>query len=212
MTAPTALPAPRRNLTAAGVMDRAADVVAADLVYATGDYTGGAAEDLFTATAHGLVSGDHVHCIWQSAMGVVTGGEGTHAIVVKLSANTFTLTNLAGTALEHSADGTAFFLKGDIPDAVVDIVIIPNFVVADGDYTGGAAEDIFTPAQGTKGIYEADQLKLLYEAAAGVVNGNVDTTFYAKTPTVTYFQIAATSGGTALQHSADGVAAFMRVG
>jgi hypothetical protein len=211
MTAPTALPAPAQNLTAAGVMDRAADVAGTDLVYATGDFTGGAAEDLFTASSHGLTTGNHVHCIWQSAMGVVTGGEGTHAIVTVLSANTFTLTDTDGTAIENTADGTAFFLVGDIPDAVVDIVIVPNFIVAAGDFTGGAAEDIFTPAQGTKGVVDTDQLKLLYESAAGAA-GTVNTTYYAVGSTVTYFQVSATSGGAAVANTADGTVAFMRAG
>ena len=94
---------------------------------------------------------------------------------------------------------------------MVDTVVIPRIVVGTGDATGGAAEDIFTPAQGTKGIYEADTLKLLYKSASGVVTGKaVDATVYAKDPTVTYFQLAATAGGTVIDNSADGTAVFLK--
>lgn len=210
MTAPNSFPGPRTNRTAAGFGDRVADIVAADIIVAVGDYTGGAAEDLFTLSAHGLVDGDIVHVLWQSVMGVVLGGEGVRAIVNAVDANTFHLTTDGSTAIENTADGTAVLLKGDVPTGVVEGLVIPRVIVAAGDYTGGTAEDIFTPAQGTKGVVDGDTLKLVYESAAGVVNGAVDTTFYGKSPTVTYFQIAATSGGAVVEHSADGTAVFLK--
>lgn len=210
MTTPNAFPSPRSNWSAAGFGDRAGDLASTDIIVAVGDYTGGAAEDLFTLAAHGLASGDIVHVAWQSVMGAALGGEGARYIVSVLSSSTFQLTSDGSTVVENTADGTVVFIKGDVPTGVVTEMLIPRIVVAAGDYTGGAAEDIFTPAQGTKGIFEADTLKLLYESASGVVNGAVDTTFYAKAPTVTYFQIAATAGGAAVEHSADGTAVFVK--
>ena len=211
MSAPATLPAPARNRNNSGFSDRAADITSSDIIVAVGDYTGGAAEDLFTLAAHGLISGDVLHVLWQSAMGAVTGGESTRAVVKYLSSSTFQLTSDGSTIIENTADGTVVFLKGSINTAVVDTVVIPRIVVGTGDATGGAAEDIFTPAQGTKGIYEADTLKLLYKSASGVVTGRaVDATVYAKDPTVTYFQLAATAGGTVIDNSADGTAVFLK--
>lgn len=80
-------------------------------IVATGDYTGGAAEDLFTATAHGLATGGRVYLVYESAAGVVTGGALDTYGVVRLDADTFQLTDSAGTVIENSADGTAVFLN-----------------------------------------------------------------------------------------------------
>lgn len=213
MTAPATFPKPARNWDAAGFGDRAGDIASTDIIVATGDYTGGASEDLFTATSHGLIDGDMVHVLWQSVMGVVTGGEATKAFVKYASANTFQLCSdvALATVIENSADGTVVLLKGRVSTNVVENLVIPRTIVGTGDATGGAAEDIFTPAQGTKGVYEADTLKLVYKSAAGVVTGiAVDTTVYAKTPTVTYFQLAASAGGTVIDNSADGTAVFIK--
>ena len=209
MAAPNALPSPKSNHTAAGFGDRVADIVGADIVVATGDYTGGTAEDLFTLSSHGLGSGDVLHVLWQSVMGAVLGGEGTRAVVKVADANTFQLTSDGSTVIENTADGTVVFLKGDVPTGVVEVMVIPRVIVGTGDFTGGAAANIFTPAQGTKGLVDGDTIKLVYEAAAGVA-GTVNTTYYAKSPTVTYFQTAATSGGAVLDNTADGTAVFLK--
>lgn len=210
MSAPNGFPGPRGNLTAAGIFDRIADLASADFIIAAGDFTGGAAEDLFTLTAHGLVSGDVLHCVWQSAMGGVTGGEATRAVVSVLSSSTFQLTTNGTTIIENTADATVVFVKGRIRTGFVQHAIIPAVVVAAWDFTGGTVEDMGTPAQGTHGIYEADTLKLVYKSAAGVTAGTADTTYYAKAPTVTYFQISATSGGAVIDSTADGTAVFLK--
>jgi hypothetical protein len=211
MTAPTASPAPAMNRTPAGIRAQASAIAAADIIVAVGDYTAGASEDMFTLAAHGLVDGDHLHLLWQSAMGVAIGGEATKFIVKYLSSSTFQLTTNGSTIVENAADGTAVFLKGRTQTPQVEQSIVPLIIVADGDFTGGAASYIFTPAQGTKGIYEADTLKLLYKAAAGVVLGiAVNATVYALGPTITYFQVAASAGGAVIQNSADGVAVFLK--
>ena len=206
------LPSPRRNLTPQGLWDRAADVATSSTIkVATGDFTGGASEDLFTLTSHGLNDGDMLHVLWQSAMGVVTGGEGLQCYANVLSTSTFQLTNSSGTVIENSADGTVVLLAADAESDLVQIGVIPNTIVAAGDFTGGSAEDIFTPAQGTKGVYEADSLVLLYKSAAGVLTGiSAGTTVFAKAPTVTYFQVASTAGGSAIENSADGTAVFLK--
>lgn len=209
MTAPKSLPRPASNRTAAGFADRAADITSSDIIVAAGDYTGGASEDLFTLSAHGLLSGDVLHVLWQSAMGGVTGGEGTRAVVKYVSSSTFQLTTDGTTVIENTADATVVFLKGQIPTAVVENVVIPRVIVAAWDYTGGTVEDMGTPAQGTHGLYEADTLKLVYKSAAGV-HGTLNTTYYAKTPTVTYFQTSSTSGGGVLDTTADGTAVFIK--
>lgn len=210
MTAPNAFPSPRSNWTSAGFGDRAADIASTDILFAVGDYTGGASEDLFTLASHGLASGDVVHVLWQSAMGAVTGGEGTRAIVSVLSSSTFQLTSDGSTVIENTADGNVVLLKGDVPTGVVTELVIPRIIVAAGDYTGGAAEDIFTPAQGTKGLVDTDTIKLLYKSAAGVVLGAVDVTYYAKTATVTTFLTSTSSGGATQENTADGTAVFIK--
>ncbi len=207
------LPAPRTNLTATGFRDRATDVVTGTtFLVAVGDYTGGAADDMFTLSSHGLKTGDVLHVLWQSAMGAATGGVGLHCLVHYLTSSTFQITTLAGVKIDNTADGTVFFLKGNVDTSLVETGILPNLIVADGDYTGGTAENIFgSTTTGLAGIYEADTLKLLYKAAAGVLTGKTaDTTVYAKAPTVTYFQIAATSGGAAIGNTADGIAVFLK--
>lgn len=210
MTTPTAFPAPRSNWTSAGFGDRVADLASTDIIVATGDYTGGAAEDLFTLAAHGLSSGDVLHVIWQSVVGGVTGGEGTRAVALVASSSTFQLTTDGSTVIENTADATVAFVKGDVKTGVVTEMIIPRVIVAAGDYTGGAAEDIFTPAQGTKGLKEAGTIKLLYKSAAGVVLGAVDTTYYAKTVTATTFLTSTSSGGAVQENTADGTALFVK--
>ena len=92
-------------------------------------------------------------------------------------------------------------------------VLLPNLVVATGDFTEGATEDMFTPsaATGYGGLEEADPLKLLYKAAAGVVTGiSANTTVFAKSVTASAFELSATAGGADIENSADGLAIFVR--
>lgn len=204
------LPSPRSNLTPAGLRDRAKDVATSSTIkVAAGDFTGGASEDLFTLASHGLNTGDTLHVLWQSAMGVVTGGEGLRCYAKVASTSTFQVTDAVGTVIENSADGTAVFLAADADSDLVEIGIIPNIIVGAHDFTGGSAEDIDTPAQGTKGIVEGDTLVLLYKSASGTA-GTLDATVYAKSPTVTYFQTAATSGGSVLDTTADGTNVWLK--
>ena len=217
MTVPTALPGPRRNLTRAGFIARADDLVGTDLIVAVGDYTGGASEDLFTATAHGLITGDYVWLLYKDAAGAVTGTVGTGFRVKRLGADTFQLTNLAGTVIENTADGAVvIFLKGNhaVTDAVVEVGILPYLIVATGDYTGGAAEDIFIPTleTGYHFLEEAEPLLLLYKSASGVVTGKTaGATVYAKTVTTAKFELAATAGGADIENTADGTAVFLKL-
>lgn len=81
----------------------------ANLVTAAGDFTGGSAEDLFTATAHGLSNGDRLQLIYESAAGVVTGNVGTVFVLADRADNTFRLNTEAGVLVENTADGTAVF-------------------------------------------------------------------------------------------------------
>lgn len=214
MSAPSSLPAPALNDTPAGLRQRASALAGTDIIVAVGDYTGGAADDMFTLSSHGLITGDHVHVLWQSAMGAVTGGEGTRAFVKYLTSSTFQLCSdgAASTVIENSADGTVVLVKGRIPTSVVETAIIPYIIVAAGDYTGGSPnEDQFTAAQGLKGLYEADSLKLLYKSAAGALTGiAAGTTVYAKTVTVSEFQCAATAGGAVIENTADGTLVFLK--
>ena len=216
MSVPTGLPAPRLNFSGAGFADAASDVVGADIIVAVGDYTGGAAEDLMTASAHGLVQGDYVFLIHKSAEGAVTGGVGTRFRVKYLSSSTFQLTNTAGTIIENTADGASIvFLKAsaNTPTAVVQNVILPRIFVADGDNTGGATEDMFTPraTSGLPAIETNTVLKLLYKSAAGALTGiAVNTSVYAKSITATAFETAATADGADIENSADGVMVFLK--
>ena len=116
----------------------------------------------------------------------------------------------------NTADGASVvFLKGShaTPDAVVQTVILPRLIVADGDFTGGAASYMFTPRMDTgyHALEDTNTLKLLYKAAAGVVAGiAANTTVYAKGTTTALFVVAATSGGADIQNSADGLAIFLK--
>lgn len=208
------LPGPRSNLTAAGIADRAKDIVGSVIV-ATGDFTGGASEDLFTLSSHGLVNGQAVFLLHKSAVGVVTGKAGTRFFVKVLSANTFQLCSntAASTIVENTADGTASFLVAN-PDAgaFVRLAVLPNLIAANGDFTGGATEDLFTPvALGTPPLEDTDTLVLVHKAAAGVVTSiSAGTTVYAKSVTATGFELAATSGGADIENSADGLAIFLK--
>ncbi len=206
------LPAPRSNLTATGMRDRATDVVSSStLKVAAGDYTGGASEDLFTLSSHGLKTGDVLHVLWQSAMGGVTGGVGLKCLVKYVSSSTFHITDLAGTTIENTADATVHFLSGNVDTSLVELAILPNYLVVDWDFTGGTVEDMGSSATtGLAGLYEADTLKLIYKSAAGVTAGTANTTYFAKAPTISYFQISATSGGSVIDSTADGTAAFLK--
>lgn len=204
-------PAPARNRTAAGVWDRATDLVTSTTVRVmAGDYTGGTPEDKFTLSTHGLVTGDVLHVLWQSAMGAITGGEGLRCYVKKTDADIIQVTDSAGTVIENTADGTVVFLKGDIDSAFVQTGIIPNIIVGAHDFTSGTAEDIDVPAQGTKGLYEADTIKLVYKSAAGTSAAAADGTVFAKAPTVTLFQTAATAGGAVQDTTADGTNVWLK--
>ena len=206
------LPAPRTNLTATGFRDRATDVVSSSTIrVAAGDYTGGASEDLFTLASHGLKTGDVLHVLWQSAMGGVTGGVGLRCLAKVLSSSTFQVTTAAGVVIENTADATVVFLKGNVDSSLVETGILPNLLVVDWDYTGGTVEDMGSSATtGLAGLYQSDTLKLLYKSAAGVTAGTADTTYYAKNPTVSYFQISATAGGAVIDSTADGTAIFLK--
>jgi hypothetical protein len=218
MSVPKTLPAPRRNLTDAGLATRYDDVASTDIIVAAGDFTGGAAEDLFTLTSHGLVDGDILYSIGQSAMGTITGGCGVRFVVNALDANTFQLTSDGSTVVENTADGTGFFLKGNnVPQRVAD-AILGRIIIAGNDTTGGTVEDMVT-AQNVHDLIDGDQLKLLYKSAAGAATQAVDTTIFVKSPVVTtaatattgYFQTAATSGGSVQDTTADGLLVWLRV-
>jgi hypothetical protein len=217
MTAPATFPQPRMNQSAAGNQSRASALAAADIIVALGDYTGGAAEDMFTLTSHGLVTGDHVHLVDMSALGALTSatGQGTRYFVKYLTSSTFQLCSdsAAATVVENTADGTIVLVKGRIPTSVVEQVILPYIIVADGDFTGGTTEDMFVPrpSTGFHGLVETDTLKLLYKSAAGVITGiAADTTVFAKSVTVAAFELAATSGGADIENTADGLTVWLK--
>jgi hypothetical protein len=220
MTVPTALPGPRVNRTRAGGIGLADDLAGADIIVAAGDFTGGTPEDEFNLTAHGLVTGDYIWLLYKSAIGVVTGVVGTGFRAKIVDANSFQITNLAGTVIENTADGTAVFLKGGhrTPDSLVQTVILPALIVANGVFTGGTTEDEFIPtaATGYHGLAETNTLKLLYKAAAGVLTGiAADTTVFAKSVRATGavtdgFECAATSGGADIENTANGLAIFVK--
>lgn len=218
MSVPKTLPAPRRNQTDAGQATRFDDLVAADFILAAvGDYTGGAAEDLFTLASHGLVDGDVIYCVAQTAKGTVTGGVGLRAVVNELSSSTFQLTTDGSTVIENSADGTAFFLKGNgVPQRVADAIAARIYLVGN-DTTGGTVEDMQS-SQGMAQLEDGDTMKLLYKSAAGVANVAADASVYVKSPVSTisatgqtgYWQTAATSGGSVLDTTADGTALWLK--
>lgn len=209
------LPAPSRNLTNAGVVGRADDIIG-NLKVAAGDYTGGAAANMFTLSDHGLSTGTYVHLLYKSAVGAVNGRTGSRFKVKVLSSSTFQLTTDAGVVVENSADGTAVFLPG-APDAAtasfVNVGLLPNLVVVSGDYTGGSTEDMFAPSPTTgRGMEDGHPLVLLYKAAAGVVTDiSPGTTVYAKTVTSAKFELSATAGGADIENTADGLAIFLQL-
>lgn len=216
MTVPTGLPAPLSNKTRSGNIGLADDLTASDILVTVGDENGGTADDQFTLSSHGLVTGDYVWLLYKSLQGTVTGRVGTGFRVKWVSANIFQLTDRAtGSVIVNTADGTAVFLKGShtTSDAMVQTVILPNLIVATGDFTSGATEDLFNPAiaTGHRGLEEADPLKLLYKAASGTVTGiSANTTVYAKSVTPTAFELSATAGGNVIENTADGLVIFVR--
>jgi hypothetical protein len=218
VTVPTTLPAPRRNLTDAGMAARFDDLAAADILVSVGDFTGGASEDMFTLSAHGLLSGDVVAVLGQTAQGVVSSGEATRAIALVLSSSTFQLTTNGTTVVENTADGTAYIVKCDprTSQRAID-ALTARILVGGNDTTGGTVEDMVS-VQNMRGCIDGDTVKLLYKSAAGVNPQAVDTTLYVKSPVNTvsatavssYFQTAATSGGAVLDTTADGTALFIK--
>lgn len=220
MSIPKTLPAPRRNQTDAGHATRFDDLVAADFVLAAaGDFTGGAAEDLFTLSSHGLVDGDILYCVGQTAKGTVTGGIGTRAVVNQLDANTFQLTTDGSTVIENTADGTAHFLKGNggVPQRVAD-AIAARIILAGNDTTGGTVEDMMFLQTGGAAVEDGDTIKLLYKSAAGVAAVAADATTYVKSPVNTisatavtsYCQTSATAGGSVADTTADGTLVWIK--
>jgi hypothetical protein len=217
MAVATGLPAPLRNKTRAGGIGLADNLAGTDVIVAAGDFTGGTPDDEFNATGHGLTDGDYVWLLYKSALGVVTGRVGTRFRALTVDANSFQITNLAGVLVENTADGTAVFLRGThaTPDAFVQTVLLPNLIVAVGDFDGGTTSDMFDPAVATgyHGLEEADPLKLLYKAAAGVITGiTAGTTVFAKSVTAAAFELAATAGGADIENTADGLAIFVKAG
>lgn len=208
------LPAPRQNLTMTGIRSLASDVASTDIKVAVGDYTGGASEDLFTLSAHGLVDGDVVFVVAQSAQGAITGGPGTRCIVNELSSSTFQVQNAAGSTIENTADGTVTFLKAskDTSQDAADL-IRSQIIVALNDTTGGTVEDMLVAYSGNWDIAEADSIKLLYKAT-GAANSAVDVVSYVKDPvaaaTAFYFQTAATAGGAVLDTTGDGLTVWLK--
>lgn len=220
MTVPTSFPTPLRNKAAAGVHSLISSITASDLKVALGDFTGGASEQLWTLTSHGLASGDVVHCVWQDTMGAVAGGEGTRWYVKVLSSSTFQLYSdpLLATVSTNTADGTAALLKTppQTPTAVITQLVIPNIIAGFNDTTGGTVEDMYTAVTGLKGAVDGTTIKLLYKGAAGVA-GTLDATVFVKSPvtpsasgSAAYFNYAATSGGAAVANTTDGLYVFLK--
>jgi hypothetical protein len=211
VTVPKTLPAPRRNQTDAGEASRYSGVAAADIIVALGDYTGGANEDMFTLTSHGLSSGDILYTLGQTAVGVVGAGNRSRHIVKAIDANIFQLTSDGTTVNDNTADGTAYFLKGNgVPQRVAD-AIAGRIIVGGNDTTGGTVEDM-NFAQSLQGAIDGDTIKLLYKSAAGAAAVAADASAFVKSPVNTisatavtsYFQTSATSGGSVLDTTADG--------
>lgn len=212
MTVPNSLPAPRKNLSSAGMATRFDDITSTDVLVAAGDFTGGASEDLFTLSSHGLLTGDVVAVIGQSAQGVVSSGAGTRAIVSVLSSSTFQLTTNGTTIIENTADGTAYLLKCGhaIKQATID-AIVSRVIVGGNDTTGGTVEDM-NSGRLPNGVIDGTLIKLLYKSAAGAAAVAADATAYVKSPVTTtsatavssYFQTSATAGGAVLDTTADG--------
>ncbi len=214
MTVPKTLAAPRRNQTLASTISRSTGVASTDVLITVSDYTGGAIENMFTLTAHGLVDGDILYTVAQSAQGGVTGGPGTRAIVKKSTADVFQLTSDGTTVIVNTADSTVTFLKGNgisqrAADAVRSILI-----VALVDTTGGTVEDMNTPYSGNNDIATGDTVKLLAKSASGVHPSVVDTTVYVIAPIATaaayYFQTSLTAGGSSVDTTSDGTAVYLK--
>ena len=211
MTVPKTLPAPRRNQTDAGSASRYSAIASTDIIVALGDFTGGASEDMFTLTSHGLSSGDILYCLGQTAVGVVGLGNGSRHVVKAVDANVFQLTSDGTVVNDNTADGTAYFLKGNgVPQRVVD-GIRTRIIVGGNDFTGGTVEDM-NFAQSLCGAIDGDTIKLLYKSAGGAAAVAADASAYVKSPVNTisatavtsYFQTSATAGGAVLDTTADG--------
>lgn len=219
MSIPKTLPAPRRNQTDAGAATRFDDLVAADFVLAAvGDYTGGAAEDIFTLASHGLSTGDVIYCVGQTAKGVVTGGVATRFVALVDSSSVFRLTSDGTTVVENSADGTAHFLRGNgVPQRVADAICY-RIIMGGNDTTGGTVEDMNFVQSGAALLEDGDTIKLLYKSAGGAAAVAADASAYVKSPVNTisatavtsYFQTAATSGGSVLDTTADGTNVWIK--
>lgn len=217
MATPKSLPAPSRNLTASALRSSASAVASTDIIVASGDYTGGASEDLFTLSSHGLATGDRLYCIAVAAQGALTGGPGTQCYVKKVDANTFHLCSdfNAATTIENTADGNVILLKGNGVSQRMADEVRRNIIVALHDFTGGTVEDMSVPYSGDIGdIAEADTIKLLYKSAAGVASVAADATAYVKSPiaaaTAFYFQQAATAGGAVADTTSDGTEVWIK--
>ncbi len=212
MTVPKSSPAPAKNRTAAGNATRFSTIASTDLIVALGDFTGGANENMFTLTTHGLTSGDILYYVDSATQGVATGGPGTRFVALVIDANIFQLTSDGTTVIVNTADGTGIFLKGNsVPQRVADAARM-QIICALNDTTGGTVEDMFVPFAGA-GVAEATPIKLLYKAAAGVA-GTLDATVYVRLPVrtnaSTYFNTAATAGGAAVANTTDGLAVFLK--
>lgn len=217
MTVPKTLPAPRKNMTDAGEASRYAGVASTDVIVALGDFTGGAIEDMFTLTAHGLLDGDVLYVIGQAGKGVVTGGTSTRCVVKKSTADVFQLTTNGTTVIENSVDGVAYFLRGNgVPQRVADAVV-GRIIVGGNDFTGGTVEDM-NFAQQLRDLEDGDTIKLLYKSAAGAAAVAADASAFAKsvvsttsaTASTSYFQTSATSGGSVLDTTADGTNLWLK--
>lgn len=207
MTVPATIPAPRRNQTLAGAISRTTGIASTDLIVALGDYTGGANDNMFTLTAHGLSTGDVLYAVAQDTQGAILGGPGTRVAVTVTTSAVFTV------PVTNTADGTVVFLKGNGMSQRTADMIRANLIVVKNDFTGGAVEDQMGPISGGNDIAEADTIKLLYKSAAGVA-GTADATVYVKAPIagvgMFYFQTAATAGGSVVDTTADGLAVFLK--
>lgn len=214
MTVPKTEPAPRRNRTHAGAVSRFSAIASTDIIVALGDFTGGASEDLFTLASHGLVDGDVLYAVGQSAYGAITGSAGTRCVVDEKSSSTFQCTTDGTTVIENTADGSVYFLKGNaVPQRVVDGVI-DQLIIGNNDFTGGTVEDMVSAGSGMHDAVDGDTLKLLYKGAAGAAAVAVDATVYVKTPvqglSLHYFQTSLTSGGAVADTTADGTVIFIK--
>lgn len=209
MTVAATLPAPRKNQTNAGNISRFSGLASTDLIVALGDYTGGAASNMFTLTAHGLSTGDVLYAIAQDTQGAILGGPGTRVAVTVTSSSVFTV------PVTNTADGTVVFLKGNgISQGTAD-AIGRLLIVCQNDTTGGTVEDMQVPFAGNIGdIATGDTLTLLYKSAAGVHPSAVDTSVFVIAPVQSilhyYFQTSLTSGGASVDTTADGLAVYLK--